>query len=342
MKLYALRIGATKVPYGQFYGGTQGWVGLRGIWRFLRDKSQYIMVPIYVYLIEHPQAGLILVDAGINWEQANAHHQYYRGFVAHLSMDEDEYLLSREQELPTQVRRLGYRCEDITTVIVTHLHEDHTGGLLALPHAKVVLSPPEWERVESWNGKTRFIPPLSMANLSPSVAAMRAPHLVPFTSGPCHGFDRSQDLLGDGSVIILPTPGHSSGHLAVLVRMDGYQVLCVGDTLYTLRHLDLEQVRPVAVGQKPWAAQADSIRRIQHLRHELPDTIIAPAHDHTRYASQLLEPFLADGTLSMQERRLISDYEQHLFAAGWKLNRDSMPAYIPPSDGGTVGSVTEP
>ena len=66
MKLYALQIGTTKVPYGQFYGGTQGWVGLRGMWRFLRDKRHFILVPIHVFLIDHPTAGLILVDAGIN------------------------------------------------------------------------------------------------------------------------------------------------------------------------------------------------------------------------------------------------------------------------------------
>jgi N-acyl homoserine lactone hydrolase len=125
MKLYALRIGATKVPYGQFYGGTEGWVGLRGMWRFLRDKRHFILVPICVYLIDHPTAGPILVDAGINWDQAHAHHAYYRGVLARLSLDEDEYLLSREQELSAQLGRLGYRCSDISTVIVTHLREDH-------------------------------------------------------------------------------------------------------------------------------------------------------------------------------------------------------------------------
>jgi hypothetical protein len=78
MKVYAFHIGDAKVPYGQFYGGVgDEWVGWRGIWRMLTDKSHYIIVPIYAYLIDHPQAGLILVDAGINWNMAHAHNQYY-------------------------------------------------------------------------------------------------------------------------------------------------------------------------------------------------------------------------------------------------------------------------
>lgn len=78
MKLYAFHIGESKVPYGQFYGGIgKEWAGWRGIRRFLTDKSHYIVVPIYAYLIDHPRAGLILVDAGINWDMAHAHNQYY-------------------------------------------------------------------------------------------------------------------------------------------------------------------------------------------------------------------------------------------------------------------------
>ncbi len=67
MKVFAMHIGDTKVPYGQFYGGIgDEWVGMKGVWRFLTDKSHYIMAPIYAYLIDHPQAGLVLVDTGIN------------------------------------------------------------------------------------------------------------------------------------------------------------------------------------------------------------------------------------------------------------------------------------
>ena len=342
MRIYALQIGATRVPYGQFYGGTEGWIGLRGMWRFLRDKRHVIQVPIHAYLIDHPQAGLLLVDAGINRDQAHAHHTYYRGRLARMALDEDEYLLDPEQELCVQLGRLGYQCSAISRVIVTHLHEDHIGGLTSLRHAKVVLAAPEWTRVQSWNRTARFLPFLAMEKFSPSIAGMAAPQVVAFSSGAFCGFARSQDLLGDGSVVLLPTPGHTAGHLAVLVRLNGYQVLCCGDTIYTLRHLAVDQVRPVAVSRKAWARQADSIRRIQRLRQVLPDTVIAPAHDHTRYASAFLEPFLADGGLSVDEREAIHAYEQRLFTSEWELAPDALPGFAPPSDRQPVGRVTEP
>jgi N-acyl homoserine lactone hydrolase len=290
MKIFALHIGDTRFPYGQFYGGGEDWTGLGAIWYLIRDKDHYILVPIYAYLIDHPKAGPILVDTGINWQQAHNHKEYYKGILLQLVLDEDEYQITREQELSAHLKRLGYRLEDIKTVIVTHLHEDHLGGLRSLAHAKIMITK------EEWNAKNLGIFPF---NETPSIKGFTIEReLVSYTSGPFHGFDKSQDLLGDGSVIILPTPGHSAGHLAVLIQLDGYQLLCAGDTLYTLRHLAVNQVRPISLGKKAWARQAGSIERILHLRRSLPDTIVAPAHDHTAYMSEYLEPFLADGNLS--------------------------------------------
>lgn len=66
VKVYALRLGATKVPFGQFYGGLHGWRGPPAFYRFATDKRHFIIVPIHAYLVDHPQEGLILVDAGIS------------------------------------------------------------------------------------------------------------------------------------------------------------------------------------------------------------------------------------------------------------------------------------
>jgi len=333
MKIYSLHVGDTKVPYGQFYGGLSGWTGIHGLWKFATDKSHYIIVPIHSYLIDHPQAGLILVDTGISWEQAHDHSRYYKG-IMHYVLDDDEYLLMREQELPAQVKRAGYRIEDIRTVILTHFHEDHVGGLRSVPNAKVVASKAEWESLKM--KAFGFIPII----YRPSIASVKVWEPVSFTSGPFHSFDTSQDLLGDGSIILLPTPGHDPGHLCVLARMDGYDILLTGDIMYTLRHLAVDEVRAIQFGGKFLEKQqVDSIRRIQQLRLALPNMVIVPGHDHTEYQDRLLEPLLADGALSPEGKVKIKAYEARLFDRSGHLTPGAMPRFIPPAKRERVGKA---
>lgn len=338
LKVYAFHVGDTKVPYGQFYGGGEGWTGLSGMWKFLKDKKHYIIVPIYTYLVDHPSAGLILIDSGINWQQAHEHNKYYDGPLLHASLDEDEYKITHEQELSTHLQKLGYGLKDIKTVVLTHLHEDHIGGLPSLADAKVMVTRKEWDSKAVGIFKYSNSTSIKKARLQ----GFKTPSFIEFSNKPFYGFLQSCDLLGDGSIMVLPTPGHSAGHVSVLIRMDGCQLLCVGDTLYTLRHLDLEHVRPIALGKKVWQQQANSINNIIELRKKLPHIIIASGHDHTAYARLYLEPFLADGVISLQELHAIELYEQRLFNNNGQLPSSAIPHYVPPKVGSVVGTVTEP
>lgn len=220
-------------------------------------------------------------------------------------------------------------------MILTHLHEDHLGELRSVPQAKVVLSEDEW------NSKHLGI--FLFREWSPSFAHVaKTTELISHSSGPFHSFEKSQDLLGDGSVILLPTPGHSEGHQAVFLQMDGYQILLAGDVIYTLRHMAVNQVRAIALGGKQQKQQISSIRRIQHLRQALPEMVLVPAHDHTDYLSRYLDPFLADGRLSLEERHAVKDYEARLFDGEWHLAPDALPGFLPSQGNGGVGSVAEP
>jgi len=339
MRVYPLHIGDTKIPVGQFY-----YKGLQGVnadkeWLrfFTTGKVQNIIAPIHAYLIEHPKEGLILVDTGINRYQAYEHKEYYKKSRAlSFVLGEDEYILYPEQELPAQIERLGYKCEDIKTIIMTHLHEDHVGGLRYFPNARVIVAQKEYDLVKK-HKKLFFVFPLIY---EPSVNMVKEWDPINYTSGPFHNFSKSQDVFGDGSIIMLPTPGHDPGHSCVLVKMDDYELLIVGDIIYTFRHLDVDNIRQVIYGgKKVIEQQVNSIKSIRALKKEMSNLVIVTLHDNTEYQFKYIDQFLSDGILSPDEFKEIKAYENSIFDSKLHLLPEAIPKFVPPSKGEEIGKI---
>ena len=126
--------------------------------------------------------------------------------------------IAAQQTLAAGLDRLGYAAGDVKTAVISHLHQDHIGGLAELSRADIVVSQAEWDTLSRPLPELRGLmrghidlPGLRWRRITPEPA--EDPGLAPFRPG--------HDLFGDGSLVVLPTPGHTPGSISLLVRQPG-------------------------------------------------------------------------------------------------------------------------
>jgi glyoxylase-like metal-dependent hydrolase (beta-lactamase superfamily II) len=155
---------------------------------------------VCAYAIEHP-AGICLFDTGQSARAAR--HGYHQWWHPYLRLARFE--LSATGEAGAQLDATSVRW-----VVLSHLHTDHVGGLAAFASADVLVSRTEWERASGFTGKLRgYVPQHWPHSLQPC--------LVDFTGPPVGPFPASHDVAGDGTLVLVPTPGHTPGHLSMIV-----------------------------------------------------------------------------------------------------------------------------
>jgi glyoxylase-like metal-dependent hydrolase (beta-lactamase superfamily II) len=224
--------------------------------RILRKGPMGRDLPIHAWLIEHPREGRILVDTG------ETHAARDTSFA--------RFAVAREDELDHQLRDVaGVEPEAVDRVILTHVHGDHVDGLPHVAHAPAFASARELHVTASLGARaTRRLTGQPL----PEPFAVQPLAL----DGPAVGaFPSSTPLTDDGRVIAIPTPGHTPGHLSVLVVQPDHHVLIAGDACY-----DLTQLEDLHVdGVSPKASVAkDTMKRI--LAHAAGHpTILLPSHD---------------------------------------------------------------
>jgi N-acyl homoserine lactone hydrolase len=181
-----------------------------GIWRRGEDLERQVRFPIPVYLIETP-AERILVDTGLHPGAAADAESHYGGA---------ESLRAFQLELDAGIDR-QLDVHTLTKVVLTHLHFDHAGGLALLPPSlPIFVQRREWEAAQD---------PVAIARnfYLPRDYASVAERVVPV--------DGDHDLLGDGSVELLLTPGHTPGHQSIQV---GGTLVIGGDVTHFASGLD--------------------------------------------------------------------------------------------------------
>jgi N-acyl homoserine lactone hydrolase len=194
--------------------------GERGVRRYVVPDWDEPL-PVNAFLVEHP-AGLCVFDAGQTSDAAApgyfpAWHPFFR-----LSRFE----LGPDDELGPQLAASGWSPGDVRWVVLSHLHTDHVGCLPSFPDASVLVSRIEWERARGLRGKLRgYLPDRVPESLRLELVALDGPPVGPFAG--------SHDVAGDGRLVLVAAPGHTPGHMALLVEADGARYLLGGDAAHS-------------------------------------------------------------------------------------------------------------
>lgn len=185
-----------------------------------RGKGKKLTLPVSCYLIEHP-AGKILIDAGWDTKYADERPNRILNGIS-------KPVIEKNDGVDSKLKALNIVPKDIDCVYFSHLDFDHTSGISMLAEAKRFAA-----AKEELSDADRYFFRYVRSN-------RRGVTVEPFEykqsgEGPV---GKSFDVFGDGSVLLVNTPGHSHGHFsAKITGGDGKYAVLAGDSVYTQRSI---------------------------------------------------------------------------------------------------------
>jgi glyoxylase-like metal-dependent hydrolase (beta-lactamase superfamily II) len=104
-----------------------------------------------------------------------------------------------------QLAKLNIKPDQVKYVGISHYHADHTGQVASFPKATLLIGAREWDAITAPK-------PAEGVNYKPFEGWIKGENKV-------EPLALDKDVFGDGSVIVLRTPGHTPGHQSLLLRL---------------------------------------------------------------------------------------------------------------------------
>jgi glyoxylase-like metal-dependent hydrolase (beta-lactamase superfamily II) len=217
-------------------------------------SKEPIRIPIPAWLVRHPDGDVVL-DAGLHPSLIDGPDAL--GPLAKLFTPD----VDSAGTLGPRLAEHGVDPSGALTMVVSHGHFDHIGGLCEVPNARLVVQASEWTAMNSDadGGYDR-----ALWDLGHDIIRVDGEH----------------DLFGDGSVVTVPTPGHTCGHQSLrVVTADGPTIL-TADACYFTHTLDDEVLPPFAFDEEQQRRSLAMLRRERDT-----GTRIVPGHDAAAFAA---------------------------------------------------------
>jgi N-acyl homoserine lactone hydrolase len=231
-------------------------------------RERWVRVPFPAFLVEHPAAGPLLVDTGLHPSVAAAPRENL-GRLFTIAFKDIQ--MNASQSVPAQLRALGVDPAAVGTIVMTHFHADHASAMSEFPGATFIFSAQEWEAATTqgqFHGyvKRQFDHAFDYRTIDFESSAV----------GSFSTFGRAVDLFGDGSVRLVFTPGHTRGHLSVILRLRDRDALLCGDAAYTLHTFETGHLPAQSEDEHRFRR---SLRELQLFAGESPGVLVIPGHD---------------------------------------------------------------
>ncbi len=173
------------------------------------DKGVKMDMPVPCYVIKHPSKGTLVWDAGLNDELASQENgvERYQG----------AFNLSVKKTMRSQMREIGLDAHEVTYFAPSHLHLDHSGNANYFANSTLLIQQIEYQIAFSKDAaKYDF----DINNYSALKDAKRIE------------LQGDHDVFGDGSAVMLSTPGHSPGHQSLFLKLPQTGPVILSGDLY--------------------------------------------------------------------------------------------------------------
>jgi glyoxylase-like metal-dependent hydrolase (beta-lactamase superfamily II) len=225
-----------------------------------------VTIPIGMWIIDHPK-GVVVFDTGNNVEITKDCKAYWAAGLCDFLKPSQK----RADTIDMQLKKLGYSTDDVKVVVSSHSHLDHAGNLKLFPNAIHVFQKKElyqgwWpEKFQGRDGKGPFV-----------LADLEGTRNYNFLE-----LEGDYDLYGDGTVMILSTPGHTLGHQSMKIKFkSGKTFVLSQDAIWMQENMD---GYPAGLN---YSVQdyTNSVNRLKWIR-DLEGAPIYMGHDQDQYAA---------------------------------------------------------
>lgn len=179
-----------------------------------RGKDEQIVLLVSVHLIVHP-AGVVLIDTGWDTIYAAKRPKQRFGMVDTISAP----IIAADEGMGSKLKSVGLHPEQIDHVFISRMDFDHASGLRLVRAERDICT-----AQKEWAACSRFS--MRYVDVWSDVCGVRT---FDYWQS---GVGRSYDVFGDGTLLLVHTPGHSRGMFSVMLRGSREYIVLGSDAAY--------------------------------------------------------------------------------------------------------------